>query len=52
MSMNSDTSGKLVRVVTPSVMTAERFGRVPRHYFRALKDRVIPIAAQDFMISA
>jgi hypothetical protein len=38
--------------LTPSVMTAERFGRVPRHYFRTLEDRVIPIAAQDFMISA
>ena len=33
-------------------LTAERFGRVPRHYFRTLEDRVIPIAAQDFMISA
>jgi hypothetical protein len=33
-------------------MTAECFGRVPRHYFRTLEDRVIPIAAQDFMISA
>jgi len=39
-------------VLTPSVMTAERFGRVPRHYFRALEDRAILIAAQDFMISA
>jgi len=38
--------------LTPSVMTAERFGRVPRHYFRALEDRAIMIAAQDFMISA
>jgi hypothetical protein len=38
--------------LTPSVMTAERFGRVPRHYFRTLEDRVILIAAQDFMISA
>ena len=39
-------------VLTPSVMTAERFGRVPRHYFRTLEDRAILIAAQDFMISA
>jgi pimeloyl-ACP methyl ester carboxylesterase len=38
--------------LTPSVMTAERFGRVPRHYFRTLEDRAILIAAQDFMISA
>jgi pimeloyl-ACP methyl ester carboxylesterase len=38
--------------LTPSVMTAERFGRVPRHYLRTLEDRVIPIAAQDVMISA
>jgi hypothetical protein len=38
--------------LTPSVMTAERFGRVPRHYFRTLEDRVILIAAQDLMISA
>jgi pimeloyl-ACP methyl ester carboxylesterase len=38
--------------LTPSVMTAERFGRVPRYYFRTLEDRVILIAAQDFMISA
>jgi pimeloyl-ACP methyl ester carboxylesterase len=38
--------------LTPSVMTAERFGRVPRHYFRTLEDRTIPIAAQDFMISS
>jgi pimeloyl-ACP methyl ester carboxylesterase len=37
-------------VLTPSVMTAERFGRVPRHYFRTLEDRAILIAAQDFMI--
>jgi hypothetical protein len=33
-------------------MTAERFGRLPRHYFRTLEDRAILIAAQDFMISA
>jgi pimeloyl-ACP methyl ester carboxylesterase len=39
-------------VLTPSVMTAERFGRLPRHYFRTLEDRAILIAAQDFMISA
>lgn len=38
--------------LTPSVITAERFGRVPRHYFRTLEDRVILIAAQDLMISA
>jgi hypothetical protein len=38
--------------LTRSVMTAERFGRIPRHYFRTLEDRTIPIAAQDVMISA
>jgi pimeloyl-ACP methyl ester carboxylesterase len=38
--------------LTPSVMTAERFGRVPRHYLGTLEDRAIPIAAQDVMISA
>ena len=32
-------------------MTAERFGRVPRHYVRTLDDRAIPAAAQDFMIA-
>ncbi len=37
---------------TPSAMTAQRFGRVTRHYVRTLQDRAIPIAAQDFMISA
>jgi hypothetical protein len=39
-------------LLTQSVMTPERFGRVPRHYFRTLEDLVISIAAQDFMISA
>jgi hypothetical protein len=38
--------------LTPSVMTPERFGRVPRHYFRTFEDRVLPIAAQNVMISA
>ena len=38
--------------LTPSAMTQERFGRVPRHYFRCLEDRAISIAGQDFMISA
>jgi pimeloyl-ACP methyl ester carboxylesterase len=38
--------------ITQSVMTAERFGQVPRHYFRTLEDRTLPIAAQDLMISA
>ncbi len=36
----------------PSAMTRERFGRVPRHYFRCLEDRAISIAGQDFMIAA
>ncbi len=40
-----------VNLSSPSVMTAERFGRVPRRTF-TLEDRVIPIAAQDFMVSA
>jgi pimeloyl-ACP methyl ester carboxylesterase len=38
--------------LTPSAMTQERFGRVPRHYFRCLEDRAISIAGQDFMIAA
>ena len=31
--------------------TAERFGKVPRHYVRCLDDRSIPIRGQDFMIA-
>ena len=34
-------------VVAPSPVTAERFGRVTRHYIRCLNDRALPIAAQD-----
>ena len=38
--------------VTSSPVTADRFGRVPRHYIRCLNDRAIPLAGQDFMIAA
>ena len=37
---------------TPSPVTADRFGRVPRYYIRCLDDRAIPLAGQDFMIAA
>jgi pimeloyl-ACP methyl ester carboxylesterase len=38
--------------VNPSPITADRFGRVPRHYIRCVEDRAIPLAGQDFMIAA
>jgi pimeloyl-ACP methyl ester carboxylesterase len=39
-------------MLIPAPSTAERFGRVPRHYVRCLEDRAIPIQGQDFMIAA
>ena len=39
-------------MLVPAHITAERFGRVPRHYVRCLDDRAIPLAGQDFMIAA
>ena len=39
-------------LVVPAHSTAERFGQVPRHYVRCLKDRAIPLQGQDFMIAA
>lgn len=35
----------------PSPATANRFGRVPRHYIRCTGDQALPIAGQDYMIS-
>ncbi|HTC45502.1 MAG TPA: alpha/beta fold hydrolase [Steroidobacteraceae bacterium] len=37
--------------VTPSDITAERFGTVPRHYIRCSEDCAIPLACQDQMIA-
>jgi pimeloyl-ACP methyl ester carboxylesterase len=39
-------------LLVPAHITAERFGRVPRHYVRCLEDRAIPLKGQDFMIAA
>jgi pimeloyl-ACP methyl ester carboxylesterase len=39
-------------MVVPAQITAERFGRVPRHYVRCLEDRAIPLKGQDYMIAA
>jgi pimeloyl-ACP methyl ester carboxylesterase len=39
-------------LLVPAQMTAERFGRVPRHYVRCLNDRAIPVEGQDAMIGA
>ncbi len=39
-------------MLTPAQITAERFGKVPRHYIRCLEDRAITPAAQDYMINA
>jgi pimeloyl-ACP methyl ester carboxylesterase len=39
-------------MLVPAHITAERFGRVPRHYVRCLEDRAIPLKGQDFMIAA
>jgi pimeloyl-ACP methyl ester carboxylesterase len=38
--------------VTPSPVTAARFGTIKRHYIRCLADRAIPVTGQDFMIGA
>lgn len=37
--------------VTPSGITAERFGTVPRHYIRTTQDRAVPLTGQDHMIA-
>lgn len=34
-----------------SIMTPERFGRVPRHYIHTTKDRAILLAGQEYMIA-
>ena len=39
-------------MLVPAHITAERFGRVPRHYVRCLEDQAIPLEGQDFMIAA
>jgi pimeloyl-ACP methyl ester carboxylesterase len=38
--------------VSPSPITPERFGTVPRHYIRCTRDRAIPLTGQDHMIAA
>jgi pimeloyl-ACP methyl ester carboxylesterase len=38
-------------VLRPSRVTADRFGRVPRHYIRCTQDRAVPLTGQDFMIA-
>jgi pimeloyl-ACP methyl ester carboxylesterase len=42
----------LAVLTTPTTMTRERFGTVPRHYIRTLHDHSLMIAAQDHLISA
>jgi len=42
----------MVSFVTPLVLTAENFGRVPRAYIECLQDRAIPITLQRSMVSA
>jgi len=37
--------------LAPSEITAERFGRVPRHYIRTTQDRAVPLTGQDHMIA-
>jgi len=37
--------------LAPSVMTAGRFGTVPRHYIRCTQDRAVPLTGQDHMIA-
>jgi pimeloyl-ACP methyl ester carboxylesterase len=39
-------------MLIPAQITAERFGRVPRHYVRCLADQALKIEAQDYMIAA
>ena len=38
--------------MTPTKLTATRFGHVPRHYIRCLQDQAIPPSGQDLMIAA
>ena len=38
--------------LTPSDITSERFGTVPRHYIRTTQDRAVPLVGQDHMIAA
>jgi pimeloyl-ACP methyl ester carboxylesterase len=38
--------------VEPVHLTAERFGRVPRHYIECLNDRAVPIDQQRAMVAA
>lgn len=38
--------------LTPSTITAARFGSVPRHYIRCTQDRAVPLSGQDHMIAA
>lgn len=42
----------LAVLTVPSPMTRERFGSVPRHYFRALEDEAVKPDAQNRMIAA
>jgi pimeloyl-ACP methyl ester carboxylesterase len=37
--------------LAPSEITADRFGRVPRHYIRTTQDRAVPLTGQDHMIA-
>jgi pimeloyl-ACP methyl ester carboxylesterase len=38
--------------VSPSEITPERFGTLPRHYIRCTQDCAIPLTGQDHMIAA
>jgi pimeloyl-ACP methyl ester carboxylesterase len=38
--------------VTPSNISPERFGAVPRHYVRCTQDRAVPLTGQDHMIAS
>jgi hypothetical protein len=38
--------------LAPSEITPSRFGSVPRHYIRTTQDCAVPLAGQDYMISA
>jgi pimeloyl-ACP methyl ester carboxylesterase len=38
--------------LTPSEITPDRFGTVPRHYIRTTQDRAVPLTGQDHMIAA
>jgi pimeloyl-ACP methyl ester carboxylesterase len=37
--------------LSPSAITASRFGVVPRHYIRTTQDCAVPLAGQDYMIT-